>query len=586
MKQIDRQWWREPAINRRAWSWHDAHDNKHQGEWWQNAVIYQITPCIYQDSTGTGSGDLEGIIQRLDYISALGVDAIWLTPIYKSPLHDLGYDISDMQSIHPNLGTMDDFKRLVKLVHQTGLRIILDMVWSHTSDQHPWFLESKKNKTNPKADWYVWADPAENGGPPNNWLSAFNGQSGWKYSEERNQYYYANFLESQPDLNWHNTEVRDEVLRQARFWLDLDVDGMRLDAVNFYCHDADMQDNPLRDETHVIPQGIDPRNPLAKQLFTNSFCRAETFEFLKPLRQLVNEYPGVFLLGEVTLCDDSIKEAALYVSGKERLHAAYNSGLLFKEKINAPQLRKIIQHAVECFSEGGTCWIVGNHDYGRLRSRWDGIENPYPAEFYPMAVALLLSLPGGLCLWQGDELGLSEARIPEDIPVEKMRDPFGKLMYPLLNGRDGSRTPMPWDDALKNYGFTSADESWLPFPESNKMLSVARQQRDPNSLLSTWRSLLHWRKNQPALLAGTTTMLDSGKSILGFIREYSEQILLCVFNLSEEKEIFSMQEYEYYKPIIGLGFQHQIMENGDIQLPAWGSFFADLRSSSEMQKFK
>jgi len=285
-------------------------------EWWQNAVIYQIVPWSFLDTDSDGRGNLNGIIDKLDYIAALGVDAIWLTPIYESPMDDLGYDITDMVDIDPVIGDLKVFDRLLSLTHSRGLRMILDQVWGHTSDRHFWFIESSKSRDNPKADWYVWADPKPDGSPPNNWLSAFNGDSAWVWEPKREQYYLFHFLSSQPKLNWNNPEVVNAILKRAKFWLDRGVDGFRIDAPNFFMHDEDLRDEPLRPEGSPMPDGIDPDNPMAKLMFKHSFCRPEALDALKPVRELVDQYPSTVTLAEVTLCEDSIELSGEYVKGK------------------------------------------------------------------------------------------------------------------------------------------------------------------------------------------------------------------------------------------------------------------------------
>ncbi|MFP5307374.1 MAG: alpha-amylase family glycosyl hydrolase, partial [Gammaproteobacteria bacterium] len=409
----------------------------------------------------------------------------------------------------------------------------------------------------------------------------------WRYDETRGQYYFFNFFESQPDLNWHNPDVRNEVLQIARFWLDQGIDGMRLDAVNFYCHDPGLQDNLLRTDAHGIPDGIDIGNPACEQVFCNSFCRPETFEYLRPLRALADEYPGVVLLGEVTLCEDSVTQAAEYTRGRQRLHLAYHSGLLSKEPMTAQGMRALIEKVMQAYGEGGTCWIVGNHDYGRMRSLWDGQGQRDPDAFFKMMVAVLLSMPGALCLWQGDELGLPEARIPEDIAPERIRDPFGRRLYPRLKGRDGSRTPMPWNDAEHACAFTLAPEPWLPIPDAHRPRSVARQSADPGSILNHWRTLLHWRIGQPALEAGSLEIADLPPPLLGLIREYNEQRLLCVFNFSDRPASANLAAHAPLVPAHGLGFDCEWQPRRHrLQLPAWGAFFADLRTMQQMRRMQ
>jgi len=572
------QWWREPVLNRRAWTWEDANNSLRNGEWWQHAVIYQISPQSFKDSDSNGAGDLNGIIGKLDYITSLGVDAIWLCPIYESPMEDFGYDITDMRDIDPLFGSLKDFQRLLDVAHSLGLKVIIDQVWSHTSDQHPWFMESRQNRDNAKAEWYVWADPKPDGSPPNNWLSAFMGRSAWHWAPEREQFYMYNFLSSQPDLNWHNPEVINALLERAKFWLELGIDGFRIDAPNFFMHDKQLRDNPPRPEDAPRPEGVSPDNPMVRQMFKYNFCRPETLEALRPIRELVDKYPGVVTLGEVTLCDDSIALASEYVAGDKRLHMAYHSGLLIDEPISATLMRRMMERVKANFVQGGDCWIVGNHDYGRLRSRWTGKDangNPYPEKFYHMLAALLPCLPGAFCLYQGDELGLTEAIIPDDIPVEEIKDPFGKALYPAIPGRDGSRTPMPWCADEPNAGFTPAEKPWLPIPESHYARSVNLQNQDPNSLLNTWRRLLHWRKKQPALEAGNFEILDTEEPIFAFIREYAEQRLLCIFNLSDQPARYDLSAYGNCEASKGLGFEVKRKDN-TLELPGYNAFFGNL----------
>ncbi|CAO1662170.1 alpha-amylase family glycosyl hydrolase [Salinicola sp. NYA28a] len=570
-----RPWWRDPIVNRRA-SLHDA-AGEPKIDWWGGAVIYQLSSWSFQDSNDDGIGDLQGIIQRLDYIGSLGVDAIWLTPVFVSPMDDFGYDVTGEREIAPLFGTREDFTRLVDLAHRRGIRVILDMVWNHTSDQHRWFVESRASRANPKADWYVWADPAEDGGPPNNWRSSFSGESAWHYDETRQQYYYANFLASQPDLNWFNDDMRDAVLDTARYWLEAGIDGMRLDAVNFFCHHPELRDNPPREEGSGVPDGVSMDNPLAEQLLVNSFCRPETLERLAPLRELVDEYPGVVLLGEVIEAEDSIQLAAEYTADDRRLHLAYHGALLFEERMRAGRLREVVSRALDAFGEEGVCWIVGNHDFGRLRSQWGAADEDYPPAFYRMMATLLLVLPGSFCLWQGDELGLEEARIPEDIPPEKLKDPFGRTMYPTLKGRDGSRTPMPWDDGDANAGFSRA-EPWLPIPVAHYQRSVARQQSDPDSMLNHWRCLLRWRTLQPALKAGRTTILTYDDPLFGLLRESQEQRLLCLFNVSDRAIDVDLEPFGNLRPVEGVG--HAAGLETSCRLGPWGVLLADLADSA------
>ncbi|MGV2828788.1 alpha-amylase family glycosyl hydrolase [Myxosarcina sp. GI1(2024)] len=545
-------------------------------EWWQNAIIYQICPWSFYDTTGNGIGDLNGVIAKLDYVGTLSVDAIWLSPIFESPMDDLGYDITNMCRIDPLFGSMEDFERLLAMCHARGLKLIIDQVWNHTSDQHPWFIESRSSRDNDKADWYVWVDPQEDGSPPNNWLSSFLGESAWEWDKTRQQYYLYNFVKSQPDLNWHNPAVMEAILERAKFWLDKGVDGFRIDAPNYFLHDPQLRDNPPRPDDAPLPDGIPPDNPIVRQLFKYNFCRPQVVEIIKQIRAFVDPYPEVFLIGETTLAEDSIALSAEYGSGSDKLHLVYNSALLVDEPISAKLMQRIIKKVEHYFPHGGNCWMVGNHDYGRMRSRWTGKDangKPYPEEFYQLLAGILISLPGAFCLYQGDELGLPAARIPEDIPVDQIKDPFGKALYPKVEGRDGSRTPMPWQKEVPNAGFTKAEKPWLSIPQNHYDRAVDVQTHDRRSLLNTWRRLLHWQKQQPALRFGTCKILDTEEPILGLIRDCQRQKMICLFNLSEEPT-----NYYLPSPCQNIGYSGFIANRqGDlVKIPGYSAFFGAL----------
>lgn len=566
-------WWRQAPVNRRAPDWEQKQDCPTLGEWWHGAAIYQVMPWSFKDTNDDGRGDLNGIIHCLDYITSLGVDAIWLMPPYPSGDVDAGYDVKDMCAIDHGIGSMDDFDRLLRLAHQRGLRVMLDMVWSHTSDQHPWFRESRSGRDNARADWFIWADAAEDGGPPNNWPAVFDGSSGWHFAPERNQYYFANFFPGQPALNWHNRDVREAILDVARFWLDRGIDGMRLDAVNFYAQDPELRDNPMRGEDDPLPDGFQGENAATRQKLVNSFNRPETLEYLKPLRALVDTYPGVALLGEVVMCEDSIAEAAKYTQNGTLLHMAYHAGLLFDERMTASRMRQVVRKTLDTFGSTGSCWIVGNHDFGRMSTRWGGDRFPYPHGFRRTVAAMLLALPGALCMWQGDELGLPEARIPEDIPEGRLRDPLAEFNQ---RGRDGARTPMPWNDHSPNCGFSRCEQPWLPIPRSHRMLNADRQQHDPDSLLNDWRSLLNWHTAQPAMRAGKSELIEADEPWLALRRSYAEQILLCLFNLGDRHAEIELDAYTDPRPVEGLGFDYEQVSDKRFRVPAWSALIVDV----------
>lgn len=500
-----------------------------QNEWWRGAVFYQIYPRSFYDTNNDGVGDLKGITTKLDYVAGLGVDALWISPFCQSPMKDFGYDVSDYRAIDPLFGTMDDFDDLLAKAHDLGLKIILDLVLNHTSDQHPWFKESRQNRDNAKADWYVWANPKPDGTPPNNWMSVFGGPA-WTFETKRGQYYLHNFLKEQPDLNYHNPGVRAAILDMAKYWLDKGVDGFRLDTVNFYTHDKELRDNPPHpdNETFSATQ-IDFKDPYGMQQHIYDKSRPENLEFIATLRALSDNYPGTVLLGEIG-DDEAAVRAAEYTSGPDRLHTAYNFSLMtgIKSQLTAP----LVCHALEDEKAAGPqswpSWAFSNHDVVRAPTRFGG-EMPAPA-LKKLLIALLSALRGTAFLYQGEELGLPDAKIP----FEKLQDPWAIALWPEWQGRDGCRTPMPWDSAAPQAGFNAGTEPWLPIDEAQKKLAVSMQEQDENSTLNFTRKFLKWRKTQPALIWGDIEFHDTGDDkLLAFTRTYNGAEILCLFNLDD-----------------------------------------------------
>lgn len=437
--------------------------------WWRGAVIYQVYPRSLMDSNADGIGDLPGIINKLDYIASLGVDAVWISPFFKSPMRDFGYDISDYRAVDPIFGVLSDFDRLIKKAHEKNIKIIIDQVLSHTSDHHVWFQESRQCPNNAKADWYVWADPSPDGTPPNNWLSIFGGCA-WEWEPRRGQYYLHNFLKSQPDLNFHNAEVRTEILNEVEFWLQRGVDGLRLDAINFCFHDQELRNNPYKPKEKRKGRGFTEDNPYAFQYHYYDNTRPENLDFLQSLRQLMDRYPGSVTLGEIS-SEDSLKTMADYTSGNTRLHMAYSFELLV-DNFSPEYVRDTVETLEKSLSEGWPCWSIGNHDVTRVMSRWGGEEKP--DALAKLLNAMLLSLRGSVCSYQGEELALAEANIKQ----EELQDPYGIAFWPMFKGRDGCRTPMPWQYQELNAGFSDSETIWLPIPEAHKERAVDLQDND------------------------------------------------------------------------------------------------------------
>jgi alpha-glucosidase len=491
--------------------------------WWRGAVIYQIYPRSFLDTDGDGVGDLPGILRKLDYVASLGVDAIWISPFFKSPMADFGYDIADYRAVDPLFGTLEDFDRLLARAHALGLRVMIDQVLSHTSIEHDWFTESRASRDNPKHDWYVWADPRPDGTPPNNWLSIFGGVA-WRWEPRREQYFLHNFLASQPDLNFHNPAVQAATLDNVKFWLDRGVDGLRLDAINFCFHDAKLRDNPPKPAELRTGRGFSADNPYAYQYHWYNNTQPENLRFLEDLRALLDRYPGATTLGEIS-SEDSLATTAEYV-GDKRLHMGYSFELLTDDS-SAAYIRATLETLEARMPHGWPCWAVSNHDVVRAVTRWGGAEaanGGHPA-LARQLVALVCSLRGSVCLYQGEELGLTEA----DVPYESLQDPYGIAFWPNFKGRDGCRTPMPWTG---DGGF-SDHAPWLPIPEAHRAMSVVAQDADPQSVLNVVRRFLHWRRTQPALRSGDIAFLDAPEPILAFVRREAGQSTLVVFNLSE-----------------------------------------------------
>lgn len=536
-------------------------------EWWRNAVIYQIYPRSYQDTNNDGIGDLPGITKRLDYVAALGVDAIWISPFFKSPMKDFGYDVSDYQDVDPMFGTLDNFRTLLDKAHGLNLKVIVDLVMSHTADTHPWFIESRSSKNNPKADWYVWADPKADGTPPNNWLSIFGGSS-WQFDVFRGQYYLHNFLKEQPDLNYNNPAVIDAMLEQMKFWLDFGVDGFRLDAVNFCTHDKTLRDNPAREDNGFSSQ-LEFKDVYSMQWHTHDKSRPENLDFMRKIRALLDTYPNRMAVAEIG-DDFSTRVAAEYTASPDLLHTAYSFALMSDKgpMPGAALFRKVLEDQAAEPGESWPSWAFSNHDVVRAASRWSGSDYGHNPDQSKMMIALLISLRGTPFLYQGEELGLPEA----DIPYERILDPWGQYLYPKWKGRDGSRTPIPWNNDI--FAGFSTTETWLPIPEEHKPLCVQEQDMDTQSVLNFTRKILAWRKDQIILQTGDITFIDSGHpDVLMFERHAEDKKIICLFNLGAKTRTISKTLSGWDKQVLILDNALETItapDNGNVTLEPWG----------------
>jgi alpha-glucosidase len=476
--------------------------------WWQRGVIYQIYPRSFQDSNADGIGDLAGIRQRLDYLSGLGVDAVWISPVYPSPMADFGYDIADYCGIDPMFGSLADFDRLLAEVHVRGLKLILDFVPNHTSDQHPWFLESRSSRQNPKRDWYIWRDPAPDGGPPNNWLANFGG-SGWQFDAATEQYYYHSFLRQQPDLNWRNPEVRKAMYDVLRFWLDRGVDGFRVDVLWLLIKDEKFRDNPPN------PAWQPPQAAIDRLQQRYSADRPEVHAVVAEMRAVLDAYADRVLIGEIYLPLKWL--VAYYGKDMKGAHLPFNFQLILAAW-NAEAIARIVADYEAALPPGGwPNWVLGNHDQKRIATRVGSAQAR-------VAAMLLLTLRGTPTLYYGDELGLENVAIP----VDRVQDPWERNEPGL--GRDPARTPMPWD-ASQNAGFTDGIP-WLPLNTDHATCNVATLAADPHSMLSLYRRLIALRRDRAALHSGNYIAGFTQDDVMTFERRHEQEpTLLVALNL-------------------------------------------------------
>ena len=506
--------------------------------WWQRGIIYEVYPHSFMDSNGDGVGDLKGLISRFDYLRWLGIDAVWLSPIYPSPMKDFGYDVADYTAIHPRFGTMEDFDRLVRETHAHDIKLILDFVPNHSSDQHPWFIESRSSRDNPKRDWYIWHDPAPGGGPPNNWLSNFGGGA-WEYDPKTAQYYYHAFLREQPDLNWRNPQLVEAMLNVLRFWLERGVDGFRVDVLWHLIKDDQFRHNPPN------PYWREGADPYQKLLELHSTDQAEVHAVVTRMRRLVDQYQDRVLIGEIYLpVERLVQYYGIDLSG---VHVPFNFQLLLA-KWNARDIARIIAEYEAALPKGGwPNWVLGNHDRSRIASR----VGPTQAR---LAAMLLLTLRGTPTLYYGDEIGMRDV----EIQPAKVQDPFEKTVPGLGLGRDPQRTPMQWT-AAKNAGFTEG-EPWLPIAEDYPQINVETERDDPFSMLSLYSQLIKVRRGEPALEVGVLKPVETTGDLLSYVRRDGESAFLVALNFGTKPETLN---------ISGKGFE------GRITLSTWLNRSAD-----------
>jgi len=537
-------------------------------DWWRGAVIYQVYPRSFYDSNADGVGDLKGIIKKLDHIASLGVDGVWISPFFTSPMKDFGYDVSNYREVDPLFGELQDFRDLITKAHSLNLKVLIDQVMNHTSDQHAWFQESRISKDNEKADWFVWADPKPDGTPPNNWLSIFGG-SAWKWEARRHQYFLHNFLDSQADLNFHNPVVRKQILEETEFWLQLGADGLRLDVVNFYFHDQLLRDNPPLPSEANKSVNAPSDNPYTYQRHKYDVSQPENIEFLRQIRGLLNKYNAISV-GEIG-DDHPVQTMSAYTSGNDKLHMAYTFDLL-TEKSDIPYIKNVIESLNDSIGDGWPCWALSNHDSVRAVTRWG--KGKDPEKVAPIYLAFLLSIRGSACIYQGEELGLPEA----DVPFEKLQDPYGIPFWPEYKGRDGCRTPIPWD-ADKNYTGFSDVETWLPIPPAHRDYACSIQEASPKSTLNRFRKFIHWRKQFDALIKGKIEMIDSPDNGLLFIRQHKDQQILIAINLTNQKIDIPQPENSELHVLEGHGFSGKL-DDRLIQLAPFDAFYAELNNIS------
>jgi len=502
--------------------------DKSSEPWWKHAVFYEIYPRSFADAKNTGTGNLAGITSKLDYLQELGVDAIWITPCFPSPQVDFGYDISNYCDIAPEYGTLEDFDKLVAEAKKRNIKVLMDFVMNHTSDKHPWFIESSSSKNNPKRDWYIWSD-AKNGSVPNNWQSIF-GHSAWKLDPKTNQYYYHIFYTEQPDLNWRNPEVRKAMYDAARFWLNRGVAGFRMDAVGVLFEDPSLKDNPLVEGGKPNAYG----DPAMRNRYNDNL--PEIHEVFRELRAVLDSYPNnPVLIGETTVKSEA-EIKSLYGAKHDEIQLPMNFFFAYLNKLSAPDFRKRITEAENMSASDWPLYFFSNHDERRHYDRYgDGKHNDQIAK---LTAALLLTLRGSPILYYGEELGMKNN---DPKTIEDVKDPIGKLGWPNFKGRDGERTPMQWSPG-KNAGFSEV-EPWLPVASSYTTYNVETENKDPESILNFYKTLINLRRQNEALTQGKLKLVAcEDPHVLSYVRNTEEQRILVCLNMSDQNQELDLQD--------------------------------------------
>ena len=528
-----------------------------QDDWWRSAVIYQVYPRSFFSMRGNSIGDLAGITAKSAYLKKLGVDIVWISPFFQSPMKDYGYDVSDYCAVDPIFGSLSDFDSMVNALHACGLKVMIDQVYNHTSEQHPWFVESRADKENAKADWYIWKDPTITGNAPNNWMSLFSGPA-WSWYSGRRQYYLHQFLKEQPDLNFNNPQVQNAILDAAEFWLKRQVDGFRLDTVSRYVQDPRYLDNPPF--PHHASRAV-PVHPFMMQQEKYNQGQPGTLAFLKRLRALADRYNNAVLLGELGTDNENELQGA-YTAGNDALHIAYTFQLLHNA-VTPQRIAQVFADIAPHIQDGWPSWAFSNHDVVRAISRPGTVTAAYQDSYAKLLLTLLLALRGTPCIYQGEELALSD----QDLAYDELQDPFSKNLWPEWRGRDGCRTPIPWQKEA-NYGGFSTCAPWLPVKENHRARAVDQQEMDPHSTLNFYRQFIRWRKGQQTLCGkGALEIMEADANLLCFVREGSPS-LYCAYNFGEQPQRIKAQGTMVHYPQCGA------QQQGDVViLPPYGSAF-------------